>query len=238
MRRTCTEPGCEEPAFGRGLCSRHYQLASYHGTLPARPEPRPCKQCGEQFTSRKWNAEYCSRTCNERARVERNQKARYPSPTLQCEQCGTTVDKKRIDARFCSNKCGQDWRNAQTSARTLAAKAAAPRPCKGCGHPIPPERMNNALYHSEACKIASRRHEAYGLTKEELGVLLAQHEQCAICRSEDWGKKGPQVDHDHATGRVRGVLCGNCNQGLGRFKDDPTLLRAAINYLKGAPVPS
>lgn len=157
---------------------------------------------------------------------------------MQCQQCGKAFDKKRIDARFCSDKCGQDWRNAQTAARTLAAKAAAPRACLGCGDNIPPKRASNALYCSEACKIRSRRHEAYGLTKQELDMLLAQHEQCAICHTDQWTAKGPQVDHDHATGRVRGVLCSNCNQGLGRFKDDPALLRVAIRYLEGARVPS
>lgn len=71
----------------------------------------------------------------------------------------------------------------------------------------------------------------YGLTKQELDLLLAQHEMCAICKTDAWGKKGPQVDHDHATGRVRGILCSNCNNGLGRFADDPVRLRAAADYL-------
>jgi predicted nucleic acid-binding Zn ribbon protein len=143
---------------------------------------------------------------------------------------------KRMDARFCSDKCGQDWRNAQTAQRTLAAKAAQARVCKGCETPLAPEERISTLYCSKACKISSLRHEAYGLTRRELELLLAQHERCAICGTDDWGGKGPlgpQVDHDHATGRVRGVLCGNCNQGLGRFKDDPDLRRAAISYLEG-----
>ena len=148
----------------------------------------------------------------------------------------------RSDARFCSDKCSNDWRNAQTSHRTLAAKTALGRTCKGCGEPIAPERMAHALYCSEPCKIASRRHEAYSLTKQELAVLLAQHERCAICQTDEFGGRGqgrgPQVDHDHATGKVRGVLCGNCNQGLGRFKDDPARLRAAADSLEGARVPS
>ncbi|MGD9749781.1 MAG: endonuclease VII domain-containing protein [Acidimicrobiia bacterium] len=82
------------------------------------------------------------------------------------------------------------------------------------------------------CKSRARRHETYGLTREELNLLLAQHDVCAICGTAAWGKKGPQVDHCHATGAVRGVLCTSCNNGLGRFKDDPERLESAAAYLR------
>jgi hypothetical protein len=93
------------------------------------------------------------------------------------------------------------------------------------------ELKGHARYCSLACKIHSRRQEKYGLTRQELELLLAQNEQCAICGG-DWDAKGPHVDHDHATGRLRGILCGNCNNGLGRFHDDPARLRAAAAYLE------
>ena len=80
--------------------------------------------------------------------------------------------------------------------------------------------------------MAHLRPEKYGLTRDELAALLAQHGVCAICQTDKWGKKGPQIDHDHVTGAVRGVLCSNCNNGLGRFKDDPARLRAAAAYLE------
>jgi hypothetical protein len=78
------------------------------------------------------------------------------------------------------------------------------------------------------------RQYIYGLTPEQYGAMLAeQGNACAICRSPEWPGKGnrPHVDHDHATGKVRGILCGRCNFGLGQFQDDPDLLRAAITYL-------
>lgn len=79
------------------------------------------------------------------------------------------------------------------------------------------------------------RQYLYGLSQEQYEVMLeAQGNACAICKSTDWpGKdKRPHVDHDHVTSEVRGLLCNNCNNGLGRFGDDPARLRAAIEYLE------
>jgi Recombination endonuclease VII len=233
----CSDPECDNTRISaRGLCSKHYQRYRYQGRLDeVAPEPdyKTCGQCGANFNPklRRWGAVYCSKRCNDNARYDRNRRAKYPEPVKACEHCGASFDKKRVDARFCSDKCGQDWRNAQTAARTLASKADR-APCHGCGGPMDPHKAKNALYCSEQCKIRSRRHEAYGLTKQELDVLLEQHEQCAICGATEWGGKGPQVDHCHRSGRVRGVLCNNCNNGLGRFRDAPARLRAAAEYLE------
>lgn len=74
----------------------------------------------------------------------------------------------------------------------------------------------------------------YGLTPGAYDELLAaQGGACAICRGDVAGKskKYFSVDHDHTSGRVRGLLCEGCNFGLGKFKDSPELLQAAISYL-------
>ncbi|MEV6488632.1 endonuclease VII domain-containing protein [Actinoplanes sp. NPDC051633] len=70
----------------------------------------------------------------------------------------------------------------------------------------------------------------YGIGQSEFDELLAaQGGRCAIC-----GTDNPEhVDHDHRTGWVRGILCFNCNGGLGQFRDDPDFLASAITYLKG-----
>lgn len=79
----------------------------------------------------------------------------------------------------------------------------------------------------------------YGITLVDYARLLQkQNGLCAICkRPEDrrqWGKLKPlAVDHDHATGIVRGLLCHLCNSGIGNFIDDRTRLENARLYLRG-----
>jgi hypothetical protein len=69
-------------------------------------------------------------------------------------------------------------------------------------------------------------------------LFRAQGGKCAICGTTQGHRSSRgrvcrlAVDHDHATGKVRGLLCNNCNRGLGRFKDSVKNLEAALRYLK------
>lgn len=82
----------------------------------------------------------------------------------------------------------------------------------------------------------SKRDRQYNL-KSKYGISQYDYDQiweaqsglCAICGHTDF--KTLSVDHDHHTGIVRGLLCTNCNQGLGKFKDNPNLLISAVAYL-------
>lgn len=82
----------------------------------------------------------------------------------------------------------------------------------------------------------SRRKRKYGLTREEYTKRLTEQAgQCSIC-GEQVGE-ALRVDHDHATGGVRGLLCERCNAGLGQFRDNVEFLRSAIRYLEhGKPL--
>lgn len=96
-------------------------------------------------------------------------------------------------------------------------------------------------YKAEAPeRVAARKRKAH--LKKEFGItpsvydamLAAQNGVCAIC-----GTNTPSphrvnfyVDHCHTTGKIRGLLCGSCNTGLGHFKDNPDLLTTAISYLE------
>lgn len=78
----------------------------------------------------------------------------------------------------------------------------------------------------------------YGITQHDYNALLAsQGGVCGICGSDDpsKGRAGNKffcVDHDHITGRVRGLLCVPCNTGLGRLGDNVASLERAIAYLR------
>jgi hypothetical protein len=81
---------------------------------------------------------------------------------------------------------------------------------------------------------SSRTRQALGITHADLKRLEEnQTGRCAICGGEP---KFPRVrlcvDHDHATGQFRGLLCGHCNTALGLFKDNPETLRKAAEYLE------
>lgn len=69
----------------------------------------------------------------------------------------------------------------------------------------------------------------FGLSIEEWDELFKKQDgRCGICRSI---LKYPCTDHNHSTGKVRGLLCGSCNKGLGFFKDSPEIMENAIEYL-------
>lgn len=74
----------------------------------------------------------------------------------------------------------------------------------------------------------------YGLTLESFDALYtSQGGKCAICLSElNPFHNHTCVDHDHATGAVRGILCHGCNTGLGYFRDDVQRLLSAAEYIK------
>ncbi len=75
----------------------------------------------------------------------------------------------------------------------------------------------------------------YGLTTARYdGILAAQGGECLLCSSPPQPPYSLHVDHDHATGRIRGLLCFNRNYALGHFADDPDRLRAAARYVEVA----
>lgn len=73
---------------------------------------------------------------------------------------------------------------------------------------------------------------AYGITPEQYTAMAeAQSGRCAICSIKP--NRELDIDHCHKTGKVRGLLCSNCNKAIGSFKDNTDILMSAIRYLQG-----
>lgn len=108
--------------------------------------------------------------------------------------------------------------------RSSAARSGRHTYCRPC---------HNARGRASLDKVGGARtyhlKRRYGITAEEADAMLAaQGGACSICEVEP----AVHVDHDHDTGQVRQLLCFNCNGGLGQFKDDPAVLRAAAGYVE------
>lgn len=111
--------------------------------------------------------------------------------------------------------------------------------CKTCGSTFTPQNPCQ-LYCSKDCRGKNAYYRRnYGIDDSELAEMKKQqNNRCYLCDSEGFiiGKKNHieklAVDHDHTTGKVRKLLCHNCNRALGLFKDRPELMRKAAAYVE------
>lgn len=161
--------------------------------------------------------------------------------------CSEENCSKRLRARgLCSTHYNRLWKsgelpntpsktpNPHTLANVDMVRARAD--CAQCGPGIP-VRVRIGKHRKDSkikvvCRArihGRRRQERYGLSIEEYAALgERQGGRCAICEARI---DNLHVDHCHSTGRVRGLLCGPCNRGIGMLRDDPAILRRAIDYL-------
>lgn len=200
--KECSVEGCPSAVTARGLCHKHYmRLRSKGSTDDARKN------------------------------------AAQPCVMDGCPRNAAAYG-------YCHN---HKFQSPQYVARKEAKRSQqrAGRKCLHCAEALPAEKNMRAIYCSAACKTKrrvadGRASEAalrfyfkrrYGLTPDQVDEMAAAG--CGICGTVEWSGRHsrPHVDHDHKTGRVRGILCSECNTGLGKFRDDPELLRRALQYL-------
>jgi hypothetical protein len=104
---------------------------------------------------------------------------------------------------------------------------------RGQGHRYCVQHSAEAPKRERAQIVRRMREREYGVTHAEFVALLAaQGGVCAICGNGNQSGRQLAVDHDHATGRPRGLLCTRCNPMLGYARDDIAVLQAATEYLK------
>lgn len=155
-----------------------------------------------------------------------------PYPKI-CEGCKKSYSARMSNQRFCKPECAR--------VKTFAVE----RECESCKELFLGTRVDKRVCGKPEClKFLSKanglswRIKMLGMTPESYRSMFEQqHGLCEICRKpETQIHKGKlsnlSIDHDHSTGKVRGLLCSRCNQGLGHFKDDTAALQSAIEYLQ------
>jgi hypothetical protein len=130
------------------------------------------------------------------------------------------------------------WVDPLTRPQTLIREGVQHRLCRGCE-----EYRTDAMYYTSnpyrciPCAGAQQRERLYGINAETYEDLcLTQHRRCAICGASPTDR-ALSVDHNHRTGRLRGLLCGLCNFGLiSAIDEDPSLLDRIIAYREQYPI--
>lgn len=148
--------------------------------------------------------------------------------TKRCPRCGETLPLTAF-ARDRGRRDGASMYCKPCSAiRAKEFRAANPDKMQAS------KRKSYAKQYRTTGRAALLRNR-FGLTIAQYDALLeAQGGVCGICGRKPAAHERKQdlcVDHDHGTGQIRGLLCGECNSALGLFRDSPALLRQAIAYL-------
>jgi len=178
-------------------------------------------------------------------RLEKRRKSREADPK-RCIKCGE--EKPLAEFGFHNRKKGQHRNMCKTCQSEWAKKYN--KSSRGKENRENWKNKNAEkikayyeLYRNDPAKqkASKKYHRNYwlrtkfGITAKDYGDMLAKQDgKCAICGATESHSKGNRlcIDHDHKTGKVRGLLCHNCNVGIGNFKDSLLLFREAINYLE------
>ena len=200
-------------------CGQGFDVASMSGPLPAR-----CGPCTTVY------AKAAAKVRSDRYRATRKSVARI----ITCTDCDVVLpwDRKSRPRLRC-DVCLIEHTQRVGAVRSAEWRQANLEKAR---------ERERERYQKQAEKIRDRKlgehyKRLYGITRAERDAMQeAQGGLCAICKQPpDPRHQGASlhIDHCHATGKIRGLLCGHCNTMLGLAKDSEVILQAAIAYLRG-----
>ena len=141
--------------------------------------------------------------------------------TKVCIQCG--LEKPRTEFHKATKRLDSRYHNVPEEKHGEVYGDTHNSRCKECRkefrkkHDTPEKRRNQVIKRM------------YGITEHEYNDMVKlQQGRCAICKQEC---DKLFIDHNHTTGKVRGLLCLNCNTGIGMFKDNISYMKSAIDYV-------
>lgn len=219
--RTCDFLGCEGKHKAQGWCLAHYQQIVMRGEQPA-----PIKSRGT--LGRTCAIEGCDSTNYSRhmciKHYQRWRKSGSTDVPLTKSQLRDEVGRKRCKT------CRQYKDESEFTTNTSGLKDGLSLHCRQCQAEAR-ERAPMRIRESALKRM-------YGITVADYDRMYAeQGGTCAICRQpEKLVRRGVlqelSVDHCHATGRVRGLLCHDCNLGIGKLGEDSDRITAAAEYVR------
>jgi hypothetical protein len=179
-----------------------------------RPTMKRCDHCGDEKAVDQFDVFY----------EGANKRKRYRSKCRECMQ---------LFVRVCACGCGEElpsttpkikrYRVGHNPEATRDRAEDRREYVRAWAHANPGKKLEHVLKHK------------FGLTLERYEELRAkQKNRCAICRKTEPGGNCKRwcVDHDHRTGEIRGLLCLQCNTGIGVLGDDVTGMRRAVAYFE------
>lgn len=206
LRAICAVDGCERRAWAREWCSMHYGRWRTHGTTDLLPNTKSNLSVGTP---------------------------------AKCRECDAPFLKYRAPNIFCSKRCNSRA-GRRKRGRRVVGDVIGPRPCDWCTQPYMIVIRRGGKSRSKYCSVSCKNDaihfgRQYGVTYDEWQALkaLTHCELCGVAFGK--GRNLPVVDHDHATGVVRGRICNGCNTLLGHLRDSPALALSAISYLTRQP---
>lgn len=221
--RICEVPNCTGNAVSHGLCDKHRIRLREHGDVNFVKRPsdwgkRRAHPMYEAWQSMKRGSRLAGGVC-----------ARWTDFWLFLEDMGERPSENhrlyRKDGTQPFSKENCEWRASILDRDSRATSA-----------------QYQQVYRMKRPRIVQAVHlkKKYGLTVEQFDqMLVEQGGVCAVCRKTEnakhavtGGVRNLAVDHCHDSGQVRGLLCTNCNRGMGNFSDDVETLSAAIEYLE------
>ncbi len=152
----------------------------------------------------------------------------------ECNDCGVEFEKYQWNQKRCYDCIEKN---------DPRFKKRPSKVCPQCNAEFQPRTVRQEYCSDDCGKIAWNNNyflRTYGLSHEQyLQMFEDQEHRCKICQCEGFkinskAKNTLCVDHCHKTGKVRGLLCHNCNRALGLLQDNTNYLQSAIEYLEGS----
>lgn len=255
MQKLCEVEGCDRIAVAKQLCATHYERMRKHGDVRAHiPIRKPVRErffiCAVEGCA---DLARSDGLCGPHAlRLRREGDVRADDPVHKKTPSRCTVADCDLPA-ICRGVCPPHYYRLTTWGDTrpdIPLRKTARRNLDGAQCSV--EGCVNVAHSNDLCEwhFTQQRYlwTRYRMTASQYQSLLAEQDyRCAICRTDDSGMRNGtwNVDHDHSCcpekrscgNCVRGLLCANCNNALGSFRDDLAIMAAAMTYISAHSVP-